>query len=51
LEDVGIGGIITLKCIVKKYVMKVWTGFILARRRADWQALTKTILNPVFHKR
>jgi hypothetical protein len=31
LEDVGIDEIITLKCILKKYAIKVWTGFILTR--------------------
>jgi hypothetical protein len=47
LEDLGIDGIIILKCIFTKSV-EVWNEFFWLRNRDKRRALTKAVMNPRF---
>jgi hypothetical protein len=45
LEDLDIDGKIILECILGKYDVKLWTGFIWLRIGSSGGALVNTVMN------
>jgi hypothetical protein len=45
LDDVGINGKITLKCILMKLNGGLWTGFIWLRIKDKWWVLVNMVMN------
>jgi hypothetical protein len=45
LGDIGIDRRIILKLLLKKYVVRMWTGIHLAQNTAQWRAVVNTVMN------